>query len=79
MTFECSVDQINEGIALLTHPDHAPLEIPLTFLPIGIKEGDLIILNFQLAPIQKQEEIKSQVESLLQKQSQDDDGGDFSI
>jgi hypothetical protein len=77
--FECSIDQINDGIALLTHPDHLPLAIPLTFLPSAVKEGDLMIVSFNLAPRQKQEEIKNQVSALLQKQAQDDDGGDFSI
>lgn len=74
------VDQIEAGVASLTHLDLDldPLSLPSALLPEGAQEGSILTLNLTLDLAQterEQAEIASRIEAL----SSEDDGGDFSL
>jgi hypothetical protein len=73
---ELSIDQIENGIAILTHSSLIkPLEIPVIYLEEGIKEGDRVQLNFTMSVIEQTDQIKQKVKNLLQNiaSSEEDD------
>ena len=75
-----TVDQINQQWAKLQSLSDAAVEVdlPCTYLPVGVKEGDILNFNLhidQRAGTQEKEEISS----ILSTLSENDDGGDFSL
>ena len=68
MTIKTTVDRIENTIAiLLVRPEEIiKINIPLSLLPEGIKEGD--ILNIEITKeIQETEETKERVSALVDK------------
>lgn len=72
-----SVDAIDEGWARLVG-EIGELQVPLSVLPEGAREGSLLTLSFQLDVVRAraaQERLEADLDAL----SQEDDGGDFEL
>jgi hypothetical protein len=62
------VDQINDTIAtlLLGDDESVKLSIPISWLPVGTREGDILHLNFTPDPTSTTD-AKSRVQKLIDK------------
>ena len=63
-----TIDRIEEGIAVLLVRDEEKIKInvPLTLLPVGSKEGDILDIAIT-RDVQETEDAKVRVSSLLEK------------
>jgi hypothetical protein len=63
-----TIDRIEEGIAVLLVRDEEKIKInvPLTLLPVGSKEGDILDIAIT-RDVQETEAAKERVSSLLEK------------
>ena len=67
-SFKVTLDRIEEGIAVLLVRDEEKIKInvPLTLLPVGSKEGDILDIAIT-RDVQGTEAAKERVTSLLEK------------
>jgi hypothetical protein len=79
-SLELSVDQIDHQIALLTHHQLSKsLEIPLQYLPLGIKEGDRVLMSFSSVSEAIIDQNRQRVNTLLQQVARPDQDDDFEL
>lgn len=68
------VDRIEEHIAVLipSDDDEVQFELPLKYLPAGIKEGNMLRLRFEPAP-EEEENARARIEKLQKELTADQD------
>ncbi len=67
-SFKASLDRVEENIAVLHVRDEETikLDIPLSLLPVGSKEGDILDVSI-LKDVEGTDDAKKRVSSLLEK------------
>jgi hypothetical protein len=75
---EIFIDKIEDKIAELHLEDEQILYINIKDLPLGIKEGDYLDLEFILNN-NKKEDVKKKIDKLIDELSSNSEGGDFEI
>ncbi len=71
------LDRIEGDLAVLVLGDQ-PFELPVTLLPAGASDGDLLTLTLVPDP-QATDEARRQLAQRRTALARDDDGGDFSL
>ena len=49
MKTKVTIDRIEEGIAVIELDSDNYIDIPIKYLPPGVKEGDMLILNIEIS------------------------------